>query len=172
MKFLQNIPFSLHGVVLVDQIINILTLNFTNICNVFICDCFRKLSSYCGHFAQKFHRCKKRVGLDGSKESNIRRPLLSNLTCFHVLHDVHPRYPQFSWCGRYCHVLTYLNNTMLMHQWFNKLTDLGILNILMLGICHSHDWNLWWQFGESRGTIFCELCGNPVITSIMMCGMM
>ena len=122
--------------------------------------------------SQKFHRCKKRVGLDGSKESNIRRPLLSNLTCFHVLHDVHPRYPQFSWCGRYCHVLTYLNNTMLMHQWFNKLTDLGILNILMLGICHSHDWNLWWQFGESRGTIFCELCGNPVITSIMMCGMM
>ena len=128
MKFLQYIPFSLHDVVLMDQIINILTLNFTNICNVFICDCFSKLNSYCGHFSQKFHRCKKRVGLDGSKESNIRRPLLSNLTCFHVLHDVHPRYPQFSWCGRYCHVLTYLNNTMLMHQWFNKLTDLEYIN--------------------------------------------
>ena len=170
MKFLQNIPFSLHGVVLMDQIINTLTLNFTNICNVFICDCFSKLNSYCGHFSQNFIGVRKE--LDWIAPRRVRRPLLSNLTCFHVLHDVHPRYPQFSWCGRYCYVPTYLNNIMLMHQWFNKLIDLGILNILMLGICHSHDWNLWWQFGKSRGTIFCELCGNPVITSIMMCRMM
>ena len=32
-------------------------------------------------------------------------------------------------------------------------------------------WNLCWQFGKSQGTIFCELCGNPVITSNIMCGM-
>ena len=83
MKFLQNIPFSLHGVVLMDQMINILTLNFTNICNVFICDCFSKLNSYCGHFSQKFHRCKKRVGLDSSKESKETVIVKSNMfSCF------------------------------------------------------------------------------------------
>ena len=170
MKFLQNIPFSLHGVVLMDQIIDILTLNFTNIWSVFICDCFSKWIVIVDIFHKNFIGVRKE--LDWIAPRRVRRPLLSNLTCFHVLHDVHPRYPQFSWCGRYCYVLTYLNNTMLMHQWFNKLIDLGIWNILMLGICHSHDWKLWWQFGKSRGTIFCELCGNPVITSIMMCGMM
>ena len=114
MKFLQYIPFSLHGVVLMDQIINILTLNFTNICNVFICDCLSKLNSYCGHFHKNFIGVRKE--LDWMALRRVRRPLLSNLTCFHVLHDVHPRYPKFSWYGRYCHVLTYLNNTMLMHQ--------------------------------------------------------
>ena len=83
MKFLQYIPFSLHGVVLMDQMINILTLNFTNICNVFICDWFSKLNSDCGHFSQKFHRCKKRVGLDGSKESKETVIVKSNMfSCF------------------------------------------------------------------------------------------
>ena len=39
--------------------------------------------------------------------------------------QTHPRYPQFSWCGRYL-VLTYLNNTTFMHQRFNELTDFGV----------------------------------------------
>ena len=87
-----------------------------------------------------------------------------------------PRYSQFSWCSRYL-VLSYLNNTTFMHQRFKKLTDFGVdmnkfcQKKLMLGICCSSEWNLCWKFGKSQGTIFCELCGNPVITSIIMCGM-
>ena len=42
---------------------------------------------------------------------------------------------------------------------------------LILGICCSSEWNLCWQFGKIQETIFCELCGNPVITTIIMCGM-
>ena len=56
----------------------------------------------------------------------VRRLVLLNLIPFHVLHDVFPRYPQFSWCGRYHHVLTYLHNITLMYQQFNKLTDFGV----------------------------------------------
>ena len=52
-NFLENIPFLLHGTVLKDQVINSFISYFTNICNVFLCDCFSKLS-YCGHFSQKF----------------------------------------------------------------------------------------------------------------------
>ena len=52
MEFLENISFPLHGTVLKDQVINSFTSYFTNICNVFLCDCFSKLS-YCGHFSQK-----------------------------------------------------------------------------------------------------------------------
>ena len=54
MEFPGNIPFPLHGTVSMDQIINIFTSCFINICNVYICDCFSKLNSYCGHFSQKF----------------------------------------------------------------------------------------------------------------------
>ena len=52
-NFLENIPFPLHVTVLKDQVINSCISYFTNICNVFLCDCFSKLS-YCGHFSQKF----------------------------------------------------------------------------------------------------------------------
>ena len=51
-NFLENIPFPLHGTVLKDQVINSFISYFTNICNVFLCDCFSNLS-YCGHFSQK-----------------------------------------------------------------------------------------------------------------------
>ena len=50
---MENIPFPLHGKVLKDQVINSFISYFTNICNVFLWDCFNKLS-YSGHFSQKF----------------------------------------------------------------------------------------------------------------------
>ena len=71
-------------------------------------------------------------------------------------------------------VLTYLNNTTFMHQrinWFCCGYEQILSKKLILGICCSSEWNSWWQFRKSEGTIFFELCGNPVITSIIMCGM-
>ena len=76
-------------------------------------------------FLKYLHRFKKRGG-DRMAVRRVRRLFLLNLIPFHVLHDVCPRYPQFSWCGRYHHVLTYLHNIMLMYQQFNKLTDFGV----------------------------------------------
>ena len=53
MEFPGNVPFPLHDMVSMDQMINIFTSYFPNICNVFLCDYFSKLNSYCGHFLQK-----------------------------------------------------------------------------------------------------------------------
>ena len=74
-------------------------------------------------FHKNVLRFKKRGGMTVRGVMNL---FLLNLIWFHVLHDVRPRHPQFSWCGRHHLVLTYLNNTTLMYQQFNKLIDFGV----------------------------------------------
>ena len=49
-------------------------------------------------------------------------------------------------------------------SWYLEYINAGYLSLTWLEFVVA----VW----ENQGTIFCELCGNPVITSIMMCGMM
>ena len=115
-------------------------------------------------FHKNLHIFKKRGGLNGSRESKETVFVKSKISTIFMVWKI-------SSCTNiqttlHLYINDWTNELILVWIWINF-----VKKKLILGICCSSEWNLCWQFGKIQETIFCELCGNPVITSIIMCGM-